>query len=258
MKVTGSSKHFPVFDTKGPVPGGFDDAGGVGVFEQDGGIVVYFRVDGWFYAVGDRGDGNGSFAMHQPCHQIGTIAAEIADGSATVLDGVGEPFKEVGAAADLFGTFVTIVDDHLTGCADSTLGDQLEDLLIGVVPGGFIVDEHLDMILCGESCDAIGVFYCGGERFLYHYRDVFWGANFNNTEVFGDGVIGENGVGMGMADEGGEVGVEEGIGELIRLFITGDELWIGFGDACDDHFSAFELVHDIVNMVMRKTGYSYM
>ena len=201
MEIASDAEHFPIFDTEGPVPGGFDDARGVGIFEEDGGVIVYFGVDGGFDVVGDGGYGDGGFAVHEPGHEVGAIAAEIADGAAAVFNGIGEPVEEVGAAANLFGAFVAVVDDHFAGRADGVVVHHFEDLLVGIVPGGLIVDEHVDMILAGEGGDAVGVFHGGGEWFFDHYGDAFGGADGYYAEMFGDGIVGEHRVGMRMGDE---------------------------------------------------------
>jgi len=258
MKVTGSSKHFPVFYAVGPVPGGFDDAGGVGIFQEDGGVVIYFWIDGGFYVVGDGGDGDGGLAVHEPGHEVGAVAAEIAAGSAAVLHRIGEPVQEIGAAADLFWAFVAVVDDEFSWGADLVCGYHFEELLVGIVPGGLVVNEDADMVLGGEGGDAIGVLYGCCEWFFHHDGDAFWGADLDYAEVFGDGVVGQDGIRVGVADKGGQIVIEEGIGESIGSLIAGDELRIGFGDAGDDHFSALELVHDIMNMIVCESGYAYM
>jgi hypothetical protein len=81
-------------------------------------------------------------------------------------------------------------------------------LLVGIVPGGLIVDEHLDMILFGEGGDAIGVLYSCREWFFHHDGDTFWGADPDDAEVFDNGIICEDGVGMLFCDEGIQVGVK--------------------------------------------------
>ena len=258
MQVTGSSKYFPIFYSIGPVPGGFDDAGGIGIFQEDGGVVIYFWIDGGLYMAGYRRDGNGGLAMHEPGHEIGAVATEVADGSAAVLYRIGKPVEEIGAAADLFWAFVAVMDDHFPGRADLVCVYHFEDLLVGVVPGGLVVNEDADMILSGEGCDAIGVLHGCCEWFFHHDGDAFGGADLYDAEVFGNSVVGQYRIGMGMADKAGKIVVEEGVGELIGSFIPGDELWIGFDDTGDDHLPVLVLMHDIVDMVVGQAGHPYV
>src|ERR1700722_6868216 len=172
MQVAGSAEDFPVFDAEGPVPGGFDDTGSVGVFEEDGGVVFYFWVDVWFDMVGEGGDGDGSLAVHEPGHEVSAVAAEVAEGAAAVQDGVSEPVEEVGATADLFWAFMAVVGDHFAGGADGLGVYHFEDLLVGIVPGRFVIREDLDMVLTCEGGDLIGVFDGSGEWFLDHDGDA--------------------------------------------------------------------------------------
>ena len=46
-------------------------------------------------ALGDGGDGDGSFAVHEPGHEVGAVAAEVGEGSVSVLGGIGEEGEEV-------------------------------------------------------------------------------------------------------------------------------------------------------------------
>jgi len=257
VKVAGSSEYFPVFDTEGPVPGGFDDAGSVGIFEEDGGVVFYFWIDGGFDMVDEGGDRDGGLAVHEPGHEVSAVAAEVAECAAAVQDGVGEPVQEVGAAADLFWAFVAIMGDHFPGGADSLGVHHFEYLLVGIVPGGFVVGEHLDMVLAGEACDAVGVADGGGEWFLDHDGDAEGCAGLYHTKVLGDGVIGEDCVGMSVRNEGRQVIIEEGVGELVGSFVAGYELGIGFCDADDDDLTVLELMHYIMNMVVGQAGDPY-
>ena len=254
MKVAGSAEHFPVLYAEGPVPGGFDDAGSVGIFEEDGGVIVYFGIDSWFNVMGEGGHGDRGLAVHEPGHEVGAVAAEIADGAAAVQDGVGEPVQEVGAAANLFWALVAVVGDHLPGGADVLGVYHFEDLLVGIVPGGLVIGEHPDMILARELGDAVGVFDGGGERFLDHDGDTEWCADLYYAEVLGDGVVGEDGIGVSMCDQRRQIIKEEGIGKLVGFLVTGDELGVGLCDAGDDDLTVPELVHDVVDMVMGQAG----
>ena len=117
---------------------------------------------------------------------------------------------------------MSVVDDHFARGADGIAVDHLEDLLVGIIPGRFIIGEDVDMILFGQGCDAIGIFDGGCEGFFHHNGDAFRRAGFYDAEVLRDSVVGEDGIGMGMIDKVGEAAIEEAIGELISLFVTLD------------------------------------
>lgn len=258
MQVAGCAEHFPIFNTEGPVPGGFDNAGGGGIFEHDSGVVVDFRIDIGLDLMHDGGDGDGCLVVHQPGHEVSAIAAKIAAGAAAIFYRIGQPVEEIRAAADFFGSLVAVVDDHFAGVADGVLlVDHFKDLLVRVVPGRFVVGEHLDMVLFSEGGDAIRVFHGSCEGFLDHDGDAFGGAGLDDAEVFGDRVVCEDSIGVGMVDEIGQTIIEKGIGQLIIFLIAGDELRIRLCNSGDDHLSCFKLVHDVVHVVMGETGYSY-
>ena len=86
---------------------------------------------------------------------------------------------------------------------------HFKNLLVGIVPGCFVVREDADMKLPGECGDAFSVFYGGGQWFFHHDGDAFWCADLYDAEVFGDGIVCEYGVGVGMFDEFGEAGVKK-------------------------------------------------
>ena len=252
MEVAGSPEHFPVFDAEWPVPGSLDDACGFGVFEQDGGVVVDLGIFGGFDMMEYGGHGDGGFSVHEPGHEIGAVAAKIAAGAAAIFNRVGEPGEEVGAAANLHRTLVSVVNDHLSCIADGVLPiDHLPDILIRIVPCRLIIGEYVDMVLPGEGCDALRIFNRSGERFFDHDGDLFWRAYLDDAEVFGDGIVGQHGIGMGMVDEFGEGWVEKGIGEMVTFFITGDQLRIGFRDAGDDDLAGCPLVEYVMHMIVR-------
>ena len=202
VQVARDAEYFPIFDPEGPVPGGFDDAGSGGVFQQDSSVVVDLGIEIGFDLMGDGGDGDGRLAVHQPGHEVGAIAAEIAQRAAAIFNGIGQPIEEVRAAPDFLGSLVAVMDDHFAGVADSVLFVyHFKDLLVGIIPGRLIVGEDPDMVLFREGGDAIGVPDGCGEGFLHHDGDAFGGAGLNDTEVFGDGVISEDGVGVGVIYE---------------------------------------------------------
>ncbi len=122
--------------------------------------------------MGDGGDGDRGLTVHEPGHEVGAVAAEVAYCAAAVQDGVGEPVEKVGATADLFWAFVAVVGDHFARGADGLAVYHFEDLLVGIVPGGLIIGEDLDMVLAGEGRDLVGVFDGSGEWFLNHDGDA--------------------------------------------------------------------------------------
>lgn len=89
VQVTGCAEHFPIFNSEGPVPGGFDDAGSGRVFEEDGCIVVDLGIEVWFDLMGNGDNGDGRLTVHQPGHEVSSIAAEVAESAAAVFDRIG-------------------------------------------------------------------------------------------------------------------------------------------------------------------------
>src|SRR5258708_906602 len=209
MQVTGSSKHFPVFDAERPVPGGFDDTGGVGVFEEDGSVVFYLGINIGFDMVGDSCDGDGCLPMHQPGHKVGAVTAEVTRGAAAIFYRIGQPVEEVLAAAYFFGSLVAIVYDHFAWSTDGIVVYQFVDLLIGIIPGSFVVGEHLDMVLLSQGRDAVCVLNGGSQGFFDHDGNAFWCTDLDYAKVFGDGVVSQYGIGVGVLNEFGQAIVKK-------------------------------------------------
>ena len=111
-----------------------------GVAEDDGGVVVYVGVGVGFVGLHDRGDGEWGLAVHKDRGQVGAVAAEVEESAGSVLDGIGEPGEPLGADADLFGAFVSVVNDDFAEVAEFAGVGLVDGFGVGGVPGGLVVD----------------------------------------------------------------------------------------------------------------------
>src|SRR5580698_6009448 len=102
----------------------------MGIFKNDGGVVIDPRIDLRLVVIDDGGHGDGRFAVHEPGHQVDAVAAEVIKGAGAVLSGIGKPLEEVGADTDFFGAVVAIVDNNATHFAEA--------IFVNLVIGGLV------------------------------------------------------------------------------------------------------------------------
>ncbi len=245
--VTGCAVDFHVFAGEGPIPGGHDHGLGFGVAEDDGGVVVYVWVGRGLVGLHDGCDAERGLAMHEEGGEVGSVAAEVEEGARAVLDGIGEPREPLGAYADLFGALVAVVDDDFAEIAELAGFGFVDGFGVGGVPGGFVVDQDVDVMLASGGADGEGVFHGGREGLLDHGADIVAGRGFDDAAVILNGGVDEYGVGVLGGEHVLEVGVEEGLlqvvlgGVLLREggvgFDDGDELGRGvFGESAEEAF----------------------
>jgi hypothetical protein len=187
----------------------------IGVTEDDGGVVVHMGISGGLIGLDNSSDGGGWLAVHEDSDEVGSIAAEVKEHSRSVSDGIGEPWEPLGAHANLFGTFVSIVYNDLSDFAEFaglSFGDSLG---IGGVPGCLVVDEDLNVMLPSCAPDRQGIIDGGGQGFLNHGADVVSGGDLDDAAVVLDSGVDEHPVGMLGGEHMLEIRVEEGLRQMI-------------------------------------------
>ena len=124
--------------------------------------------------------------------------------------------EKFGLYIYFFGSFVAVVDDDLADfaklaqeCGSTALMRELEQFVIAGVPGGFVVDQHLDVFFARDVADGDRVFERGSERLFDHGADVVARSGLNDFAMIGDGGVDQDGVGMLLGEHFFEVGVEE-------------------------------------------------
>ena len=226
--VSGGAVDLEILAAEGPVPGGLDDALGLWVVEENGGFVVGFGVDFGFGGVGDGGDAERALVVHEPCHEIGSVAAEVEEGACAVADRIVEPTEEFRLDADLHWPLVAVHGDHAANGAGGFLFmDKIPDFAVAAVPGGFVVDEDGGLVTLGGVLDGAGVLHVDGERLLHHDGNTARGGGFDDFGV-GESVT-EDGDGFGL---GGVEHFVEICEELIGLEVVGFGVFFeqgGFG-----------------------------
>ncbi len=142
---------------------------------------------------------------------------------------------------------MAVVDNDLANVAELACGCFGEEFVIAGVPGGFVVDQHLDFLLPRDVADGERVFERGGERLFDHGADVVAGCGLNHFAMIGDGGVDQDGVGMLLDEHLFEVGVEKlgvemefsGVvfGEQVLGLDDGDERGaVVFGKAAEEAF----------------------
>jgi hypothetical protein len=181
--------------------------------------------------IDDGGDGEGSLAMHEPGHEIDAIAAEVIQGAGAVLRGVGKPGEEFGRHADFLGALMAVVDNDAADLAQAAVLDIFIGGAVGGVPGGFVIDQDLDVVLAGDFADGEGVVEGDGQGLLDHDGDAVLGGDLDGGAVLGDGGVDEDGLGLAGFDQVGFAFEEERGGEIVFLLVFGEEGGVGVGDA---------------------------
>ena len=177
--------------------------------------------------------------------QVGSVTAEVKECSSSVLDGVGKPWEPLWTDADLFGTFVSVVDDDLADLAELAGLGFANGIGVGGVPGGLVVDEDLNVMLAGGRADGEGVVHGGAEGLLYHGADIVFGGGFDDAAVVLDGGVDEDRVGVLCGEHVLKVRIEEGLWQVISGgillgegdvgFDDGDKLGVGVpGESCEE------------------------
>src|SRR5690606_23268588 len=106
--ISGLAVHFHILSAEWPVPGGLDDALRLGVMEDNGSLVIHFGINVGLKLLEYRGYRRGSLPFHQPGQQIGTVAAEVNNRSATVSHRISQPIQKLLVDPDFHGPFMPI------------------------------------------------------------------------------------------------------------------------------------------------------
>src|SRR6185503_10146958 len=203
----------------------------MGGFENYGSVGIDVGVNLGLVLVGDGGDGLGSFAVHEPGHEVDAVAAEVVEGAGAVLLRVGEPLEEFWLNVDLLWAFVAVVDDDAADIADTVVADLVVCFAVAGIPGGLVVHEDVDLLLASDAADGLGIFKRDGERLLDHHGDAVLRGNFDGGTVLGNGGVDEDSVGAGALDHVGFGFVENLVRQRELLAVFRAEAGICIGDA---------------------------
>jgi len=184
---TGLAIDLQVFAGVGPVPGSFDDALGLGVSEQDGDVVFHVRVHVGLDVQSTGRHRERPRALHQPRHEVGAVAAEVWQGPAAVLHGVGEPVQKFRVHPDFFWPLVAVVGHHFADVAEGVVFvHQLVGPPVGAVPRGFVIGEQVDAVLASQGGHLLGMVEAHGQGFLHHHVDALRRAGLHHGQVLID------------------------------------------------------------------------
>jgi len=226
-----------------------------GVGEDDGGFVVYVRVNVRFDLLRDRCDPKWPLAVHEPGHQIGAIAPEIEERARAVEFWIGEPFQEFGTDVDFFRTFVTVVDDDLADIPDCAGMDEIVRGMVTGVPGSFVINENLNFCGAGGAGNGLRVFVRDGQRFFHHYGNGIASAEFSNFSVIVGGGVNEDRLRVRGAKKFVKIGVVEGRIQVKLRCVSIEKSAVGFGDGNDLDVGAVERVGEkSLGMAVNEAG----
>ena len=152
-----------------------------GIFQQNGSFVVHVRINLRLEPAGERGHGEGPLVVHHPGHEVRAVASEIEQRAGAVFHGIGEPVEKLRLHVDLLRPFMTVHRHHFANLAGGVLAlHQVPHGAVALVPGGFVIDDHLNAALGGGALDAAGVIHAYRERLLHHHVDVPLRAGFHH------------------------------------------------------------------------------
>ena len=184
--------------------------------------------------------GDGGFAVHEPGHEVGAVAAEVCEGSVSVLGGIGEEGEEVGGDVDLDWAFVTVADDGFDDGAEVAGFEEIVGLGVAGVPGGFEVDEDFDVTLFRGMLNGESVGVGEGEGLFHENVYAEGGGLFDDVAVLAGGGEDEDGLEMGGGghlSDGAEV---HGGGEVVLGGVGVPEALVWLDDADELDVRALE------------------
>ena len=181
----------------------------------------------------DGGDGVGTAAVHEPGHEIGAVAAEIEESAGAVELWIVEPGEKFGLHVNFCGAGVAVVYDDFANFADFILVDEIVGGAIAAVPGGFVIDEDVDVSAFRGGLHGVGVFVAHGERLFHHDGNFVIGAGFDDVAVVECVGVDEDGLRLGLVEHVLYVGEEKVWRETVFLRGEFGEFYVGFSDADD-------------------------
>ena len=104
----------------------------------------------------------GLLPLEEPGGNVGTITAKIDYCTASVLNGISEPLKELGTTTNLTGSLVSVVDVHSEDVTQLLVFDKLSDMPIGTVPCRLVIGEDFYSVFLGESFNAERITHSSG------------------------------------------------------------------------------------------------
>ena len=191
------------------------------IAQDDGGVVVDARIDLRLVGLRDGGDAERSFAVHEPGHEVGAIAAEVVESARAVLRGIGEPLEKFGLNADFFGALMAVVNDDFANFAEAAVLQQVVDGAVAGVPGGFVIHEHLNVVFARDAADGERVVEGKRERLFDHDVEIVGRGGLDDAAVLADGGVDKQRLRMLVSEEVVEGRVEKIVVEVELLLVFG-------------------------------------
>ena len=129
------------------------------------------------------------------------------------------------------GPLVAVVDHDAANFADAALFGRVVGGAVAGVPGGLVVDQHMDVALARDFADGQGIFDGDGEGLLHHGGDAVFAREFNGRTMAGNGGVDQQSLRMGGLDHGLGVGIEQAGRHVESFCVAGGQGRIGLGNA---------------------------
>ncbi len=150
---------------------------------------------------------SGTLVVEQPRRDVGAVAAEVVQRAAAVAHRVRQPVEELGLRADLLGSEVAVHGDDLPDApAGLLLVHQPPHGAMAAVPGGLVVDQHVDLAALRRGRDGLRVRGGHGQRLLDHHVHAVPGGDLDDLQVVEGVGVDDERLGPGRRDEPVEVG----------------------------------------------------
>ena len=174
--------------------------------------------------------------MHQPGHQVGAIAAEVIQSPSAILRRVRKPAKKLRGDANLLWSLMPVVDHHPPDCAKPALFHFVKRGAIARVPGGFVVHQHMDVVLPRHLADGQRVVKRDGQRLFHHHRNAVFRGGLNDLAVVADRRIHQHRLWMARLDHLVHIQKEQPRVESILLLVFCRQGWFRVGNPYQFHF----------------------
>src|SRR5450755_4416741 len=104
---------------------------------------------------------------------------------------------------------MAVVNNHLSQIAQLPLSHLCEELMIAWIPGGLVVDQHLNVLFASDGTYRDRVVQGCGKRFFNHGTYAMERGALNHFSVIRDGGVHENRIGMPLGEHPFDVCVEQ-------------------------------------------------
>jgi len=133
------------------------------------------------------------------------------------------------------------VNDDFSQVSDFMLLNHLISGVVAWVPGGFVVNDDIDVAFFRGGFDGTGMFHVYRQRLLHHDVDVFRRAHFDDVTMFEGACKGRHGLDVGFREQIIQARIKEIRVEFESLCVSRDQIRLRFDNASE--LNAWDIVN---------------